>query len=173
MEEFDKLHLKIKEELRKRAKPVVFQARTNIHQEGYPIYEMFHIIHGKVLAYNNHDMKEGLQAKELEKDDSFGKELILRALESRLPKLTLASQTIQSMTKVEAFALSFDDFAKVFTKYERLLQPNKNAWAANVIGDRYKRMREKSSKKERMSHLLEKKSLQTFHVTSESSSVIW
>ncbi|KAI4389165.1 hypothetical protein MLD38_001421 [Melastoma candidum] len=136
--------------IRDRLRPVLISERTFVIQEGLPVFEMIFVVQGKLLIHSTTlegDIPTVVLAKPLTEGDVCGEELLHHCLAggtcSRLP---IATRTIQSVTKVEAFAMTAWDLSYVVSRYRGLLFPSElETQAARTISEAWRRHRARNT----------------------------
>ncbi|KAL6290205.1 hypothetical protein ACE6H2_007715 [Prunus campanulata] len=98
-------------------KPVIYGEDVYIIREGEPLRKMFFITRGTALTYTT--IKGGTHVcKCLEKSDFYGEELLNWAFKSCIfSELPIATTTLISQTKVEAFSISANHLKSIVAQF--------------------------------------------------------
>ncbi|XP_044471305.1 cyclic nucleotide-gated ion channel 1-like [Mangifera indica] len=122
VEEFGSLSESALEDLCGCLKPVSFNERARIVEEGDPVDEMLFIVQGKLRTYTSMDVRTGSAGNNcrtilLKDGDICGKGLVTWVLaDPYSTTLPVSTTTILAVTKVEAFAITVEDLQDVFAK---------------------------------------------------------
>ncbi|TXG71173.1 hypothetical protein EZV62_006108 [Acer yangbiense] len=112
-------------------KPVVYAERTRIFRKAEPINEMLFVLHGKLwnfssaASYMNNVPPLDWRKEVLKDGDFWGEELVnwvqYGSSSSSSNKL-ISRNTIQALTKAEAFVLRIDDLKNLFNEKAKIIQ---------------------------------------------------
>ncbi|KAK9665249.1 hypothetical protein RND81_14G100200 [Saponaria officinalis] len=119
---FEKMDDQLLDAMCDRLKPVLYTKDGNIIREGDPVDAMVFVMRGKLLTMTTNGGRTGFFNSEyLKAGDFCGEELLTWALDPHpSANLPLSTRTVQTLTKVEAFALLADDLKFVASQFRRL-----------------------------------------------------
>ncbi|KAL2954746.1 hypothetical protein AAZX31_19G240600 [Glycine max] len=105
-----------------RLKPVLYTEKSYIVREEDPVDEMLFIMRGKVSTMTTNGGRTGFfNSMFLEAGDFCGEELLTWALDpNSSSNLPISTRTVETISEVEAFALTADDLKFVASKFRRL-----------------------------------------------------
>ncbi|KAH9621523.1 hypothetical protein KSS87_019336 [Heliosperma pusillum] len=119
---FEKMDDQLLDAMCDRLKPVLYTKDSNIIREGDPVDAMVFVMRGTLLTMTTNGGRTGFFNSEyLKAGDFCGEELLTWALDPHpSANLPLSTRTVQTLTKIEAFALMADDLKFVASQFRRL-----------------------------------------------------
>ena len=105
-----------------RLKPILYTEKSSIVREGDPVDEMLFIMRGKLATMTTNGGRTGFfNSFVLKAGDFCGEELLTWALDPNNPtNLPISTRTVETISEVEAFALTADDLKFVASQFRRL-----------------------------------------------------
>ncbi|OWM70388.1 hypothetical protein CDL15_Pgr027344 [Punica granatum] len=119
---FEKMDDQLLDALCDRLKPVLYTEKSSVIREGDPVDEMLFIIRGNSLTMTTNGGRTGFfNSYNLKAGDFCGEELLTWALDpSSSSNLPSSTRTVETITEVEAFALTAEDLKFVASQFRRL-----------------------------------------------------
>ncbi|KAK4801470.1 hypothetical protein SAY86_021957 [Trapa natans] len=119
---FKKMDGQLLDALCDRLKPVLYTEKSSILREGDPVDEMLFIIRGNSLTMTTNGGRMGFfNSDYLKAGDFCGEELLTWALDPNSSSILPSStRTVETITEVEAFALTAEDLKFVASQFRHL-----------------------------------------------------
>ncbi|KAK7275353.1 hypothetical protein RIF29_16466 [Crotalaria pallida] len=144
-----------------RLKPVLYTEKSCIFLEGDPVDEMLFIMRGTLATATTNGGRTGFfNSFVLKAGDFCGEELLTWALDPNTsPNLPISTRTVQTISEVEAFALTADDLKFVASQFRRIINSKQlqqtfrfyslqwRTWAACFIQAAWRRYLKKKTKR--------------------------
>ncbi|MED6124332.1 Cyclic nucleotide-gated ion channel 1 [Stylosanthes scabra] len=155
-------------------KPVLYTEKSYIVCEQDPVDEMLFIMRGNLQTVTTNGGRTGFfNCFELKPGDFCGEELLTWALDPNSPpNLPISTRTVETITEVEAFALTADDLKSVASQFRRIITSKQlqhtfrfyslqwKTWAACFIQAAWRRYR----KRKALKALYESEEVQSFGI---------
>ncbi|KAG4914108.1 hypothetical protein GLYMA_19G255300v4 [Glycine max] len=119
---FEKMDEQLLDAMCDRLKPVLYTEKSYIVREEDPVDEMLFIMRGKVSTMTTNGGRTGFfNSMFLKAGDFCGEELLTWALDpNSSSNLPISTRTVETISEVEAFALTADDLKFVASQFRRL-----------------------------------------------------
>ncbi|KAK7275354.1 hypothetical protein RIF29_16468 [Crotalaria pallida] len=158
---FEDMNKQLLDAMCDRLKPVLHTEKSYIFLEGDPVEEMLFIMRGTLATATTNAGRTGFfYSFVLKAGDFCGEELLTWALDPNTsPNLPISTRTVQTISEVEAFALTADDLKFVASQFRRIINSKQlqhtfrfyslqwRTWAACFIQAAWRRYLKKQTKR--------------------------
>ncbi|XP_027337369.1 cyclic nucleotide-gated ion channel 1-like [Abrus precatorius] len=158
---FENMDKQLLDALCDRLRPVLYTEKSYVVREGDPVDEMLFIMRGKLATATTNGGRTGFfNSSVLKAGDFCGEELLTWALDpNSSPTLPISTRTVETISEVEAFALTPEDLKFVASQFRRLINNNQlqhsfrfyslqwRTWAACFIQAAWRRHRKRKTER--------------------------
>ncbi|CAL0315381.1 unnamed protein product [Lupinus luteus] len=158
---FENMNKQLLDAMCDKLRPVLYTEKSDLIREGDPVDEMLFIMRGILATATTNGGRTGFfNSFVLKAGDFCGEELLTWALDPNTsPNLPISTRTVQTISEVEAFALTSEDLNVVASQFRRLINSRQlqhtfrfyslqwRTWAACFIQATWRRYSKKKAKR--------------------------